>query len=52
MAWLAKDENIEELDIVIGLNLVDINTEVYVGAYRCDLVVKDETTGIKVIIEN
>ena len=51
-AWLAKEENIEELGNVIGLNLVDVNTEVYVGAYRCDLVAKDETTGIKVIIEN
>ncbi len=26
--------------------------EVYVGAYRCDLVGKDEVTGEKVIIEN
>lgn len=50
--WLAKDENIEELGNIIGLNLVDVNTEVYVGAYRCDLVAIDETTGIKVIIEN
>ena len=51
-AWLAKEENITELGDVIGLNLVDVNTEVYVGSYRCDLVAKDETTGIKVIIEN
>ena len=51
-SWLAKEENIEELGNVIGLNLVDVNTEVYVGAYRCDLVAKDETTGIKIIIEN
>ena len=50
--WLAKEENITELGDVIGLNLVDVNTEVYVGSYRCDLVAKDETTGIKVIIEN
>ena len=51
-SWLAKEENIEELGNVIGLNLVDVNTEVYVGAYRCDLVARDETTGIKVIVEN
>lgn len=51
-AWLAKDENIVDLGDVIGFNLVDVNTEVYVGAYRCDIVAKDETTGIKVIIEN
>lgn len=50
--WLSKDDNINELGNVIGLNLVDVNKEVYVGAYRCDLVAKDETTGIKVIIEN
>ena len=30
-SWLAKEENIEELGNVIGLNLVDVNTEVYVG---------------------
>lgn len=51
-AWLAKEENIAELGDLIGLSLVDVNTEVYVGAYRCDLVAKDETTGTKVIIEN
>ena len=36
----------------IGLTLTDVNKEVFVGSYRCDLVAKDETTGIKVIIEN
>ena len=36
----------------IGLTLTDIQKEVFVGTYRCDLVAKDETTGIKVIIEN
>lgn len=51
-AWLAKDENIELLNEKIGLTLVDINTEAYVGAYRCDIVAVDETTGTKVIIEN
>lgn len=51
-AWLAKEENIEELGNLIGLNLVDVNAEVYVGAYRCDLVARDEATGTKVIIEN
>lgn len=50
--WLARDENIELLNEILGLTLVDVNKEVYVGAYRCDLVAKDETTGIKVIIEN
>lgn len=50
--WLAKEENIELLSETVGLTLADVNKEVYVGAYRCDLVAKDETTGIKVIIEN
>ena len=51
-AWLAQEENIELLNEKIGLTLVDINTEAYVGAYRCDIVAVDETTGTKVIIEN
>lgn len=50
--WLSKEENIEMLGDEIGLTLTDINKEVYVGSYRCDLVAKDETTGIKVVIEN
>lgn len=50
--WLSKEENIELLNDTIGLTLTDINKEVFVGAYRCDLVAKDETTGIRVIIEN
>lgn len=49
--WLSKDENIELLSEEVGLTLTDINKEVFVGSYRCDLVAKDETTGIKVIIE-
>lgn len=50
--WLAKSENIELLNDILGLTLVDIDKEVYVGAYRCDLVAKDETTGLRIIIEN
>ena len=50
--WLSKEENTELLNDVIGLTLTDINKEVFVGSYRCDLVAKDETTGIRVIIEN
>ena len=51
-AWLVKDDNIALLNEKLGLTLVDINTEAYVGVYRCDIVAVDETTGIKVIIEN
>lgn len=50
--WLSKENNIEMLNDVLELTLVDINKEVYVGSYRCDLFAIDETTGIKVIIEN
>ena len=50
--WLSKKENIENLNEILGLTLVDISRETYVGSYRCDLFAKDETTGIKVIIEN
>ncbi|MDD6502078.1 MAG: DUF4268 domain-containing protein [Oscillospiraceae bacterium] len=50
--WLAQGENIDLLGDVLGLTLVDVEKEVYVGSYRCDLMAKDETTGEKVIIEN
>lgn len=50
--WLAKDENIDLLNEAVGLTLTDISKEVYVGAYRCDLVAVDETTGTKIIVEN
>ena len=50
--WLSKEGNIELLNDEIGLTLTDIQKEVFVGTYRCDLVAKDEATGIKVIIEN
>lgn len=50
--WLAKAENLEYLNDILGLTLTDVNKEVYVGPYRCDLVAKDETTDATVIIEN
>lgn len=50
--WLSKTENLELLNEAIGLTLSEVEKEVYVGAYRCDLVGTDETTGDKVIIEN
>lgn len=50
--WLAKEENIDLLNDTVGLTLTDIDKEVYVGSYRCDLVAVDETTGVKIIIEN
>lgn len=50
--WLAKEENTKLIDDEIGLTLVNISKEVFVGSYRCDLVAEDETTGDKIIIEN
>ena len=50
--WLSKAENLELLNEAIGLTLSEVEKEVYVGSYRCDLVGTDETTGDKVIIEN
>lgn len=50
--WLAKPENIEYLNDILGLSLVDIEHEAIVGKYRCDLFAHDETSNVKVIIEN
>lgn len=50
--WLARPVNLEYLNEILGLTLIDVDKEVYVGPYRCDLVAKDETSGITVIIEN
>ena len=50
--WLSKDVNIEYLNDILGLTLTEVNKEAYVGSYRCDLLAIDETSGIKVIIEN
>ncbi len=50
--WLSKPENMEYLNDILGFTLVEIQKEVSVGTYRCDLFAKDETTGTKVLIEN
>ena len=50
--WLSKEENINILNEILGLTLVDVSKEAYVGSYRCDLFAVDESTGTKVIIEN
>jgi hypothetical protein len=50
--WLSRNENIEILNEILGLTLVDITKEAYVGTYRCDLFAIDEATGTRVIIEN
>lgn len=50
--WLSKEENLEYLNDILGLTLSEVKTEVYVGPYRCDLVAKDETSEVVVVIEN
>ena len=50
--WLAESNNIKELNDILGLTLIDVSKEVYVGQFQCDLYAIDESTGIKVIIEN
>ena len=50
--WLTEEENIKELGNTLNLSLTDVNTEQYVGSYRCDIICKDELTGKSVLIEN
>lgn len=50
--WLAAEENIKELGDELNLSLTDVETEKFVGNYRCDILCKDEITGKMVLIEN
>lgn len=50
--WLAAEENIRELGDTLNLSLTDVETEKFVGNYRCDILCKDEITGKMVLIEN
>lgn len=50
--WLAVEENIKELGDTLNLALTDVETEKFVGSYRCDIICKDELTGKSVLIEN
>ena len=50
--WLATKENIKELGDALNLSLTDVETEKFVGNYRCDILCKDEITGKMVLIEN
>ena len=35
--WLAKKENLEQLNNTLGITLGEVKKEVYVGSFRCDL---------------
>ena len=38
--WLAEEENIKELGDTLNLSLTDVETEKFVGNYRCDILFK------------
>ena len=50
--WLSAEENIQELGNTLNLSLTDVETEKFVGTYRCDILCRDEITGKIVLIEN
>ena len=50
--WLANESNIQELGDVLNLSLTNVETERFVGNYRCDILCQDELTGKTVLIEN
>lgn len=50
--WLASEENINELGDTLNLSLTEVETEKFVGNYRCDILCRDEITGKVVLIEN
>lgn len=50
--WLAKEENMQALGEALCISPVDIETEKFVGNYRCDILCKDEFSGKTVLIEN
>ena len=52
-SWLAKEENLSILGEDLGIAFTGIETEQFVGSYRCDIVAKDDNNeGKIVIIEN
>ncbi len=50
--WLATENSIKDLGEVLGLSLTNVETEKFVGSYRCDILCQDEITGKNVLIEN
>ena len=50
--WLSKDENIEILSEVIGIDIEIEGKEVFVGSFKADLVGRDISNNRKIIIEN
>lgn len=50
--WLSKEENILEFGKVLGLSLIDVETEKQVGSFSCDIFCREEFSNKKVLIEN
>jgi hypothetical protein len=50
--WLSKQENLDALSEVLGMDLEAIATEQFVGPFRADLLCKDAYTQAIVLIEN
>lgn len=50
--WLAKDENIAQLGIALGLELEVVGTEQPVGPFSIDILARDTATEGYVVIEN
>ena len=50
--WLSRNENIENLNEILGLSLTDVLKETNVGGFQCDLYAIDEISGMKIVIEN
>lgn len=50
--WLAREDSIQELGNILGLSLTNVETEKFVGSFRCDILCKDEITDKIVLIEN
>ena len=50
--WLSAENNIALLGETINMSLTDIETEKFVGSYRCDIICHDELSDKIVLIEN
>ncbi|MDY5409214.1 DUF4268 domain-containing protein [Veillonella caviae] len=50
--WLSQEGNLSILGEELGISFTDIETEKFVGSYRCDIVATDDNSSKTVIIEN
>ncbi len=51
-SWLAKPENLAQLNEELGIEIEPIGTEADIGRFRIDILGQELSTGDKVIIEN